>query len=78
MAWHDVPHGERSYRDLAERPDTDGPAGYRFGSEAQRALALILTELLTEVGERSAQGPGDVAKGAPRPEPVARIVPGDG
>jgi hypothetical protein len=74
-AWNDDPHGERSYRELAERPDTVGPAGYRFVSEAQRTLALRLTELLAEVGEQSEQGPGDIAKGAPRPEPVARIVP---
>jgi predicted acylesterase/phospholipase RssA len=74
-AWRDVPRDERSYRELAERPNTDGPAGYRFVSEAQRALAVALTELLAEVGELSEQGPGDVAKGAPRPEPVARIVP---
>jgi predicted acylesterase/phospholipase RssA len=74
-AWRDVPEGERSYRELSERPETDGPGGYRFTSDAQRALALRLTELLAEIGELSARGPGDVTKGAPRPEPVARIVP---
>ena len=74
-AWRDVPHGERSYSELAARPENDGPAGYRFATEAQRALALRLTELLAEVGEVSVDGPGDVAKGAPRPQPVARIVP---
>ena len=60
-----------------ERADDEGPAGYRFTSEAQQQLALALTELLAEAGERAAAGPASVTRGAPRPEPVARIVPGD-
>jgi predicted acylesterase/phospholipase RssA len=75
-AWHEDPEGERSYRELVERAEDAGPAGYRFTSEAQRQLALALTELLTEAGALAERGPGSVARGAPRPEPVARIVPG--
>jgi hypothetical protein len=54
-----------------------GPAGYRFSSDGQRALALALTRLLAEAGERSKEAETPVDRGSPRPEPVARIVPGD-
>ncbi len=74
-AWREDPEGERTYRELAERSDDVGPSGYRFTSEAQRQLALTLTELLADVGERAERGPGSVTRGAPRPESVARIVP---
>lgn len=76
-AWRASPEGERTYRDLVDRGRDVGPAGYRFTSDGQRALALALTELLAEVGERSEEGETGVDRGAPRPEPVARIVPGD-
>ncbi|HET9939273.1 MAG TPA: hypothetical protein VFQ28_10795 [Gaiella sp.] len=76
-AWNATPDGERSYRELVERPDDVGPAGYRLTSEAQRALALALTELLAEAGTRAGGAEASVTRGAPRPEPVARIVPGD-
>jgi predicted acylesterase/phospholipase RssA len=76
-AWDASPDGERSYKDLLDRPDDVGPAGYRVSSDAQRALVLAVTELLAAAGERAEQGPGDVARGSPRPEPVARIVPAD-
>ena len=54
-----------------------GPAGYRFASEEQRALALTLTELLAAAGSRSADAEAPLDRGSPRPEAVARIVPGD-
>jgi len=76
-AWRDEPEGERSYRELAERHAGIGPAGYRFDSAAQRRLALAVTDLLAETGERSAAEPGRLRRRAPRPEPVARIVPDD-
>ena len=75
-AWQEDPAGLRSYRELLERAETEGPNGYRFDSEAQRRLAASLTDLLAQVGEQAAAGPGDVTEGAPRPQPVARIVPG--
>ena len=74
-AWDERPEGERSYRELVLRPPGEGPSGYRFTSESQRRLALDLTERLAEVGELAGRGPGDITSGAPRPEPVARIVP---
>ena len=43
----------------------------------QRALALTLTELLAEAGDRSETAETPVDRGSPRPEPVSRIVPGD-
>jgi hypothetical protein len=76
-AWKDDFGPERSYRDLVERGDDVGPAGYRLTSVAQRELAVALSELLAEVGERAERGPGSVGRGAPRPEPVSRIVPAD-
>lgn len=76
-AWNASPAGERSYRELVERPETEGPAGYRLSSEAQRGLALALSELLAEAGTRAGDETASVQRGAPRPEPVARIVPGD-
>jgi predicted acylesterase/phospholipase RssA len=74
-AWRDTPAEGRSYRELVDRGEDAGPAGYRLTSDAQRALALSLTELLAEVGERSEEAEGGVDHGAPRPPPVARIVP---
>jgi predicted acylesterase/phospholipase RssA len=76
-AWRSRPDGERSYPELVDRPGDVGPAGYRLSSAEQRALAVALTELLAAAGARSEHGPGDVAQGSPRPEPVARIVPSD-
>ena len=76
-AWRSTPEGERSYRELVERGDDVGPAGYRFASESQRALALALAELLAEAGDRSETAETPVDRGSPRPEPVSRIVPGD-
>ena len=76
-SWSTAPPGERTYRELLERAEDEGPAGYRFTSAAQRELALALTELLADAGDRAAAGPASVTRGAPRPEPVARIVPGD-
>jgi len=76
-AWHAHAEGERSYPELVDRPADVGPAGYRLASAEQRALILALTELLVAAGARSELGPGDVALGSPRPEPVARIVPSD-
>ena len=76
-AWRAEADGERSYRELVDRGDDVGPSGYRFASDAQRALALALTGLLTEAGERSEEAETGVDRGSPRPEPVARIVPGD-
>ena len=76
-AWNATPEGERSYRELVQRSEDVGPAGYRLTSEAQRALALALTELLAEAGTRAGDDEASVTRGAPRPEPVARIVPGD-
>jgi predicted acylesterase/phospholipase RssA len=76
-AWRLRPEGERSYRELVDRPDDVGPAGYRLASDEQRALVLAVTELLAAAGERAELGPGDVGRGSPRPEPVARIVPSD-
>ena len=73
-AWRTPPDGGRSYAELGDRPDDVGPAGYRFTSDA---LALALTHLLAEVGERSEESETPVDRGSPRPEPVARIVPGD-
>ena len=58
-------------------PDSPCPAGYRLASDGQRAIALALTQLLTEAGERSEESETPVDRGSPRPEPVARIVPGD-
>lgn len=76
-AWRHDFGTERSYRELLERGDGEGPAGYRFTSEAQRRLALGLSDLLAEAGERAERGPGSVGHGTPRPEPVSRIVPAD-
>ncbi len=76
-AWRAEADGERSYRELVDRGDDVGPSGYRFASDAQRALALALTGLLAEAGERSEEAETGVDRGSPRPEPVARIVPGD-
>jgi predicted acylesterase/phospholipase RssA len=76
-AWHARPEGERTYAQLVDRPDDVGPAGYRLHSAEQRALVLAVTELLAAAGARSEEGPGNVAEGSPRPEPVARIVPSD-
>jgi hypothetical protein len=76
-AWRAPAEDERSYPELVDRPDDVGPAGYRLASAEQRALVLALTELLAAAGARSGVGPGDVARGSPRPEPVARIVPPD-
>jgi predicted acylesterase/phospholipase RssA len=76
-AWREAPQGERSYHELVDRGDDVGPAGYRFATDAQRALAVALTELLAEAGERAEQAETPVGRGSPRPEPVARIVPGD-
>ena len=76
-AWRTPPDEGRSYAELVDRPDDVGPAGYRFTSDGQRALALALTHLLAEVGERSEESETPVDRGSPRPEPVARIVPGD-
>ena len=64
-------------RPLVDRADDVGPAGYRLASEEQRALVRSLTALLAEAGALAESGPGDAARGAPRPEPVARIVPPD-
>ncbi len=75
QAWRARPEGERSYAELVERPDDVGPAGYRLSSDEQRALILAVTEALAAAGARSEEGPGDVARGSPRPEPVARIMP---
>ena len=77
QAWQETPDGERSYRELVDRGGDVGPAGYRFASEEQRALALTLTELLAEAGSRSADAETPLDRGSPRPEAVARIVPGD-
>ena len=77
MAWRLDPEGERSYPELLDRPDDVGPAGYRVASQEQRALLRSVTELLAEAGERAGEGPADVGRGAPRPEPVVRIVPSD-
>jgi predicted acylesterase/phospholipase RssA len=76
-AWGTHAEGERSYAELLDRPDDVGPAGYRLDSQEQRALLRTLTDLLLEAGARSEAGPADVGRGAPRPEPVARIVPED-
>jgi predicted acylesterase/phospholipase RssA len=76
-AWRAPAPGDRSYAELVDRPDDVGPAGYRFSSDGQRALALALTRLLAEAGERSDEAETPVDRGSPRPEPVARIVPGD-
>lgn len=76
-AWHARPEGERTYAELVDRPDDVGPAGYRLRSGEQRALVLAVTELLAAAGARSEEGPGSVAEGSPRPEPIARIVPSD-
>ena len=76
-AWRSPPRGDRSYAELVDRSDDVGPAGYRFSSDGQRALALALTRLLVEAGERSEESETPVDRGSPRPEPVARIVPGD-
>ncbi len=77
QAWRAEPDGGRSYRELVDRGGDVGPSGYRFASDAQRALALGLTELLAKAGERSEEAEAGVDRGSPRPEPVARIVPGD-
>ena len=66
-----------AYAELVDRPDDVAPAGYRFTSDGQRALALALTQLLAEAGERSEESDTPVDRGSPRPEPVARIMPGD-
>jgi hypothetical protein len=77
-AWRSEPEsGDRSYRELVERNEEVGPAGYRLRSQAQRALALSLTELLAEVGKQSEESETGVGDGAPRPAPIARIVPRD-
>jgi predicted acylesterase/phospholipase RssA len=76
-AWRAEFGAERSYRELVERDDDVGPAGYRFTSAEQRELALALSDLLAQVGDHAERGPGSVGRGAPRPEPVSRIVPGD-
>ena len=76
-AWASTPEGERTYRELVERAEDEGPAGYRFDSEVQRQLSLVLTELLADAGGRSAAEPGRLRRGAPRPAPAARIVPDD-
>ena len=47
----------------------------QISSAEQRALILAVTEALAAAGARSEEGPGDVARGSPRPEPVARIMP---
>jgi len=76
-AWRETPEGERSYRELVDRGDDVGPAGYRLATDAQRALAVALSELLAEAGERSEEAETPIDRGSPRPEPVARIVPAD-
>jgi hypothetical protein len=75
-AWRATPEAERSYRELAERGDDVGPAGYRF-SQGQRAVALVLADLLAEAGDRSETTEAPVDEGSPRPQPVSRVVPGD-
>ena len=76
-AWRARPEGERSYPELVDRADDVGPDGYRLVSDGQRALALSLAELLAEAGDRSETSDTPVDRGSPRPEPVARIVPGE-
>jgi predicted acylesterase/phospholipase RssA len=76
-AWDEDPGDGRSYRELVDRGADVGPAGYRLASGEQRALALALTELLAEAGRRSAEAETPLDRGSPRPEAVARIVPGD-
>ncbi|HEX6725524.1 MAG TPA: hypothetical protein VF073_09825 [Gaiella sp.] len=76
-AWRATPAGERSYPELVDRADDDGPDGYRFESDGQRALALSLAELLAEAGDRSSTSDSPVDRGSPRPQPVSRIVPGE-
>jgi len=75
QAWDAPASGERSYRELAERSNDIGPNGYRFSSAAQRELAVLLTELLAEIGRTAGESEADVGDGAPRPAPVARVVP---
>ena len=77
-AWRST-HGRR-----AVVPGLRGPAGarsvtagYRFASDAQRALAVSISELLAGAGERSEAAETPIDRGSPRPEPAARIVPGD-
>jgi len=77
MAWRATPDGERSYPELVDRSSDVGPDGYRFESDGQRALALTLSKLLAETGDRSATSDTPVDEGSPRPLPVARIVPGE-
>ena len=76
-AWRSTPDDERSYPELVDRGSEVGPAGYRFASDAQRALAVSISELLAGVGERSEAAETPIDRGSPRPEPAARIVPGD-
>lgn len=76
-AWRASPAGERSYPELVDRGHEAGPAGYRLTSDGQRALALALSQLLAEAGERSQSADAPVDRGSPRPQPVSRIVPGD-
>jgi hypothetical protein len=76
-AWRSTPENERSYRQLVDRGNEVGPAGYRFASDIQRALAVSLSELLAEAGKRSEDAETPIDHGSPRPEPVARVVPGD-
>jgi len=76
-AWRAAPEDERSYRELVDRGNDVGPAGYRFTSDGQRALALTLTELLAEAGDRAETSDTPVDRDTPRPPPVARIVPGE-
>ena len=77
QAWRSTPDDERSYAELVDRGNDVGPGGYRFASDAQRALAASLSELLAGAGERSEAAETPIDRGSPRPEPVARIVPGD-
>ncbi|HET6601789.1 MAG TPA: hypothetical protein VFG57_07460, partial [Gaiella sp.] len=76
-AWRATPDGERSYRELVDRGVDVGPSGYRFVADGQRALALNLTDLLAEAGDRSETSDTPIGRGSPRPEPVSRIVPGE-
>ena len=69
------PTGERSYADLVERRSDEPPGSYRWRRVDQRNLALQTTTDLLSIATDLDRSEEDLAEGAPRPNPEARIVP---
>jgi hypothetical protein len=70
------PGSDPTYKELVERALGDPPRAYRFKRAAQRTLAEGFTGAIIGAADVTvAARPEDLAEGAPKPEPEARIVP---